>query len=91
MKSLCLNVSGLATGRDLLWYRPSGPHCSPELVAGRLCPGCGTGRAIDLRTVDRHPLALVGTLLLGLPCSWCPGVAPMHPEVLTREVVNHPI
>jgi hypothetical protein len=24
-------------------------------------PGCGTSRAIDLRTVDRHPLASVGT------------------------------
>jgi hypothetical protein len=31
-------------------------------------PGCGTGRPIDLRTVDRHPLALVGTLVVGLPC-----------------------
>ena len=30
------------------------------------CPGCGTSRAIDLRTVDRHPLASVGTLVLGL-------------------------
>jgi hypothetical protein len=41
------------------------------------CPGCGTSRAIDLRTVDRHPLASVGTLVLGLRCSWCPGSAPM--------------
>ena len=23
-------------------------------------------------TVDRHPLASVGTLVLGLRCSWCP-------------------
>jgi hypothetical protein len=30
------------------------------------CPGCGTSRAIDLRTLDRHPLASVGTLVLGL-------------------------
>jgi hypothetical protein len=36
------------------------------------CPGCGTGRAIDLRTIDRHPLASVGTPVLGLRCSWCP-------------------
>jgi hypothetical protein len=28
-------------------------------------------------TVDRHPLASVGTLVLGLRCSWCPGSAPM--------------
>jgi hypothetical protein len=33
------------------------------------CPDCGTSRAIDLRTVDRHPLASVGTLVLGLRCS----------------------
>jgi hypothetical protein len=33
------------------------------------CPGCGTSRAIDLRTLDRHPLASVGTLVLGLRCS----------------------
>jgi pimeloyl-ACP methyl ester carboxylesterase len=41
------------------------------------CLGCGTSRAIDLRTLDRHPLASVGTLVLGLRCSWCPGSAPM--------------
>jgi hypothetical protein len=38
-------------------------------------------RAIDLRTVDRHPLASVGTLVLGLRCNWCPGSAPM-PKLL---------
>jgi hypothetical protein len=27
------------------------------------CPGCGTSRAIDLRKVDRHPLASVATLV----------------------------
>jgi hypothetical protein len=37
--------------------------------------------AIDLRTLDRHPLASVGTLVLGLRCSWCPGSAPM-PKLL---------
>jgi hypothetical protein len=37
----------------------------------------GASRAIDLRTVDRHPLASVGTLVLGLRCSWCPESAPM--------------
>ena len=41
------------------------------------CPGCRTSRAIDIRTVDRHPLASVGSLVLGLQCSWCPGSAPM--------------
>jgi hypothetical protein len=33
------------------------------------CPGCGTSRAIDLRTLVRHPLASVSTLVLGLRCS----------------------
>ena len=32
-------------------------------------PGCRTSRAIDLRTVDRHPLASVGTMMLRLRCS----------------------
>jgi hypothetical protein len=41
------------------------------------CPGCGTSKAIDLRTLDCHPLASVGTLVLGLRCSWCPVSAPM--------------
>jgi hypothetical protein len=41
------------------------------------CPGCRTSRAIDIRTLDRHPLASVGSLVLGLQCSWCPGNAPM--------------
>jgi hypothetical protein len=25
---------------------------------------------------DRHPLASVGSLVLGLRCTWCPGSAP---------------
>jgi hypothetical protein len=35
--------------------------------------GCGTSKAIDLRIIDRHPLASVGTLVLVVP----PGSAPM--------------
>jgi hypothetical protein len=45
-------------------------------------PGCGTSRAIKLRTLDRHPLASVGALVL-LRCSWCPGSAPM-PKLYAR-------
>jgi hypothetical protein len=45
------------------------------------CPGCGTGWAIDPRTVDRDPLASVATLVLGLRCSRCPGSAPI-PKLL---------
>ena len=52
------------------------------LVAGTpfadvFCPGCRTSRSIDLRAIDRHPLASVGSLVLGLRCSWCRGNAPM--------------
>jgi hypothetical protein len=68
----------LSCGREMLWS----PTIRAALIAGTpwldvFCPGCGTSRAIDLRTVDRHPLASVGTLVLGLRCSWCPGSAPM--------------
>jgi hypothetical protein len=57
----------LATGRDMMWS----PTIRAALIAGTpwldvFCPGCGTSRAIDLRTVDRHPLASVGTMALGL-------------------------
>jgi len=41
------------------------------------CRGCGTSRAIDIRTIDRHPLATVGPLVIGLRCSMCPGSAPI--------------
>ena len=59
----------------MLWS----PTIRAALLAGTpwldvFCPGCGTSKAIDLRTVDRHPLASVGTLVLGLRCSWCPGL-----------------
>jgi hypothetical protein len=68
----------LATGRDVLWS----PTIRAALIAETpwldvFCPGCGTSMAIDLRTIDRDPLASVGTLVLGLRCSWCPGSAPM--------------
>jgi hypothetical protein len=68
----------LALGRDMLWS----PTIRAALLAGTpwldvFCAGCGTTRAIDLRTIDRHPLASVGTLVLGLRCSWCQGAAPM--------------
>jgi hypothetical protein len=48
----------LGTSRDMLWS----PTIRAALIAGTpwldvFCPGCGTSRAIDLRKVDRHPLA----------------------------------
>jgi hypothetical protein len=38
--------------------------------------GGGAG-VVDLRKIDRHRLASVATLVLGLRCSWCPELAPM--------------
>jgi len=70
--------AALAAGKGTLW--------SPTIRAAVLadmpwldvhCPGCRTGRVIDIRTIDRHPLASVGSLVLGLRCSWCGGAAPM--------------
>ena len=75
----------------MLWS----PTIRAALIAGTpwldvFCPGCGTSRAIDLRTVDRHPLAAVGTMVLGLRCSWCPGWAPM-PKLLGLHALPLPI
>jgi hypothetical protein len=68
----------VAACRDMWWS----PTIRAAIVAGMpwldvYCPGCRTTRSLDLRTIDRHPLASVGTLVLGLRCSWCPGSAPM--------------
>jgi hypothetical protein len=68
------------------WNAERSPRWSPTIrcavVAGTpwldvYCPGCRTSRAIDIRTLDGHPLASVGSLVLGFRCSWCPGSAPM--------------
>jgi hypothetical protein len=72
----------LSASRDMQWS----PTIRAALIAGTpwldvFCPGCGTSRAIDLRKVDRHPLASVATPVLGLRCSWCPESAPM-PRIL---------
>jgi hypothetical protein len=34
-------------------------------------------KVFDIRMIDRRPLASVGSLVLGLRCSWCHGSAPM--------------
>src|SRR5215470_809808 len=70
--------AALASGNGVLWS----PTIRCAVTAGMPwldvhCPGCGTGRAIDVRTIDRHPLACVGSLVLGLQCSMCPGSALM--------------
>jgi len=48
-------------GRDLWWS----PTIRCAVVAGTPwlnvhCPGCGTRRMVDVRMIDRHPLASVG-------------------------------
>jgi hypothetical protein len=72
----------IAAGRDIWWS----PTMRAAIVAGTpwldvYCPGCRTSRAIDIRAIDRHPFASVGSLVLGLRCAWCPGSAPM-PKII---------
>jgi hypothetical protein len=40
-------------------------------------PAAEPAEASTCARLDRHPLASVGSLVLGLRCSWCPGSAPM--------------
>jgi hypothetical protein len=55
--------------------------CGRRRSGVRSSPACRGWTSIasdrDIRTLDRHPLASVGSLVLGLRCSWCPGSAPM--------------
>jgi hypothetical protein len=65
----------LAASRNISWS----PTIRAALIAGTpwldvFCPGCRTSRTIDLCTVDRHPLASVGTLVLGLRMLVMPGL-----------------
>jgi hypothetical protein len=69
--------------RSVLWS----PTIRRVIAAGTpwldvYCPGCRTSRALDIRALDRHPLASVGSVVLGLRWTWCQGGAPMMP-VLT--------
>jgi hypothetical protein len=69
----------LAAGKTLWWWSPT---IRAAIVAGTpwldvYCSGCKTSRTIDIRAIDRHPLASIGSLVLGLRCSWCPGSARM--------------
>jgi hypothetical protein len=70
--------TSLAAGQGTMWS----PTIRAAVLAGMpwldvYCPGCHTSRAIDIRTLDRHPMASIGTLVLGLRCTWCSGSAPM--------------
>ena len=67
-------IAGRAT-----WWSPT---IGAAIAAGMpwldiYCPGCRTSRALDIRTLDRHPLGAVSNLILGMRCSWCPGGGPM--------------
>jgi hypothetical protein len=64
-----LRGGALATGRNMLWS----PTIWAALLAGTpwldvFCPGCGTSRAIDLRSQRSPSLASFGTFVLGLRC-----------------------
>jgi hypothetical protein len=77
-----MSVASHCVSKRPIWLGEAAQPCAagtPWLDV--FCPGCGTSRAIDLRNVDRHPLASVATLVLGLRCSWCPESAPM-PRIL---------
>jgi len=70
--------AAITAGEGALWS----PTIRTAILAGLpwldvYCPGCCTSRAIDIRIVDRHPLASVGSLIFGLRCSWCPGSVPL--------------
>jgi hypothetical protein len=79
--------AAIAAGRDIWWS----PTIRAAIVAGMpwanvYCGGCRTCRSLDLRTIDRHPLASVGSLVLGLRCSWCSGLAAMPKIIGLRSV-----
>ncbi len=52
-------------------------HSSGHAVAGCVLSGLPDQPCNRIRTVDRHPLASVGSLVIGLRRSLCPGLAPM--------------
>ncbi len=60
----------------------SSPSLRAAIVAGYpwldvFCPACQTSRAVDIRTIDRHPEASLASLVFGLTCTWCGRDAPM--------------
>jgi hypothetical protein len=63
-----LAISGLSGSATCCDRQRLGPRCLPR-HRGWTCAGRGTSRAIVLRILDRYPLALVGSLVLGLQCS----------------------
>jgi hypothetical protein len=87
----------LAAGRDELWS----PTIRAAVLAGMpwldvYRPGCRTGRALDIRTLDRHPPASVGSLVLGramllvsrIGADACPNNRPVF-RAAGREAEGH--
>jgi hypothetical protein len=70
----------------------SSPTIRAAIVAGLdvHCAGCKTSRVIDIRTIDRHPLASVGSLVLGLRCSCSVVVNRVMPELIGKGRVPTP-
>jgi hypothetical protein len=57
------------------------PLIGPAIAAGypflrAYCPGCQTGRTVDLRIIDRHPFGAVTSLIPALSCKRCRPHAP---------------
>jgi hypothetical protein len=78
----------IAAGQGTMWS----PTIRAAILAGMpwldvYCPGGCTSRTIDIRALDRHPLATVGSLAIGLKCSMCPGAAPLP---VIRGLHAHP-
>jgi hypothetical protein len=73
----------LATGRDMLWAPTIRAALIARLdaLAGCLLSGLRDEQGDPSAHPGPSPLASVGTLVLGLRCSWCPGSAPM-PKLL---------
>jgi hypothetical protein len=62
-----------AIGYPLRRHRPPGGHALTRC----LLPWMPNNRAIDILNIDRRPIASMGSLALGLGCSWCQGSVPM--------------
>jgi len=67
------------TGNHVVAHH-QGCHPCRHAVAGRALPRLQASSAVDIRTVDRHPLTTVNSLVIGLRCSMCRDGAPM-PEL----------
>ena len=66
------------------------PTIGAALAAGApiltfMCPACRLVDKLDLRTVDRHPAATIGSLIPSLSCHWCRPNTPFARLLSLRE------